>query len=339
MTTADVKSGVRQILANIARGVATIALTLSICSIFVSLAGQSPLVAGEALVRGAMGSPSRWAESLSKTIPLVMTGLGVAVSFRAGFWNIGGEGQFVMGALVATWLATKVLCPWPIVVLGGAIGGGAWSVLAGWLKVRRGAPEIISTIMLNYVALQLLTFAVQGPLQESAHAQPQSDVFPLRAQIPTLWPDSDLHDGIFIAIFAAGACWWLLFRTERGFLWRASGANALAARGMGIAPDTMALQAVALGGALCGMGGALEIAGATKQLGATAFGYGYTAIAVALLAGLHPLKILGTALLFGLLNAGGGGMERMANVPAVTVSIVIGVVLLAIGARPQRHRD
>jgi len=226
---------------------------------------------------------------------------------------------------------TKLSAPVPLVLLGGALAGAAWALLAGLLKTRRGAPEIITTIMLNYIALQLVSFAVQGPLQENARTQPQTDVLPIRAQLPTLLTEP-LHVGLFIALAAAGACWWLLFRTERGFLLRASGANPIAARAAGIKTESNIQFAVALSGALAGLGGAMEVAGATKQLGQGGFGYGYTAIAVALLADLNPLGVLPAALLFGVLSAGGGAMERTANVPAITVSVVIGVVILTVAA-------
>jgi ABC-type uncharacterized transport system permease subunit len=279
------------------------------------------------------------AESLSKSIPWVMTGLSVGIAFRAGFFNIGAEGQFLAGALVGTAMGTKFSMPVLLVLIGGALGGAVWAGLAGVLKTRRGAPEIITTIMLNYIALQLVAFAVQGPLQEEARTQPQSDVLPLQAQLPALIPDTTLHAGLVIALVCAVLCWWLLFRTERGFLMRAVGANPVAAQAAGIPGEPNTLRAVTLCGALAGLGGAMEIAGATKQLGQGGFGYGYTAIAVALLGNLNPLGVVPAALLFGMLNAGGGAMERSANVPAVTVSIVIGIVICAVAALPRlRHK-
>ncbi len=304
----------------------------------VMLAGRSPLEAGAALVQGAAGNPSRLAESLSKTIPLVMTGLSVALAFRAGFFNIGAEGQMLMGALAGAALGAKAQWPAGLVLLGGALAGAAWALLAGVLKVRRGAPEIITTIMLNYIALQLVAFAVQGPLQEAARTQPQTDVLPPQSQLPALLPDTNLHAGLLIVLACAGVCWWLLFRTERGFLWRAAGANPLAARGAGIDAGRQTLQAVALCGALSGLGGAMEVAGATKQLGMGGFGYGYTAIAVALLGALNPLGVLPAALLFGMLDAGGKAMERTAGVPSVAVSVVIGILIFALAVAPRLRR-
>lgn len=312
---------------------------LLLCAFLLWLAGQNPLVAGKALVLGAMGSKIRVAESLAKTIPLIMTGLGVALAFRAGFFNIGAEGQFLLGALAAAGLATK--SNWPVagVLLGGALAGAAWALLAGVLKTRRNAPEIITTIMLNYIALRIVEFAVRGPLQETARAQPQTDVLPARATLSALIPGTTLHSGLFLALFCAALCWWFLFKTERGFLLRASGENPIASRAAGIKVEREVLISVALSGALCGLGGAMEIAGATKQLSASEFGYGYTAIAVALLAGLHPLGIIPAALLFGMLSSGGGAMERSANVPAVAVSMVTGVLvcLLAVLTRWKRR--
>jgi simple sugar transport system permease protein len=324
----------RRLLYPLLAGLAALAL----CALVVMLAGADPLLAGRALVTGALGTESRRAECLAKTIPLVMTGLSVVLAFRVGFWNIGAEGQFLMGALAATALGTRTACSVPWVLLGGTVAGAMWAHLAGWLKVRRGAPEIITTIMLNYIALYLIEFFVQGPLQEQARSQPQSDVLAAAAQLPLLVADSTLHVGLVVAVACVLWCWWLLFRTERGFLMRAVGENPVAARVARIDVAGNTLLAVALSGALSGLGGAMEIAGATRQLSINGFGYGYTAIAVALLANLNPLGVVPAALLFGALSAGGGAMERTANLPAVTVSIVTGVLIFLVAALPRLRR-
>ena len=310
-------------------------IALAVCALAVAAAGQSPFVAARALIDGAVGSRERWAESLAKTIPLLFTGLGVLVAFRAGFFNIGAEGQFLVGALAASAVATRTPASWPLVLVSGAIAGSLWALIAGFLKTARGAPEIITTIMLNYIALATVQFAVSGPLQERARTQPQTDVFPLRAQLPALINGTNCHIGLVIAITCAGACWWLLFRTESGFTMRAVGSNPLASRAMKISSSTRSLQAVAIAGALSGIAGAAEIAGATRQMGLGGFGYGYTAIAVALLAGLNPLYAIPSALLFGMLSAGGGAMERSANVPAVTSYIVVGVLVFFAAVAPR----
>lgn len=323
-------------------------LGLLLCALFVRLAGKDPLAVGKALLEGSTGlqiqlnpwhltfSKSRFTESLAKTIPLVMTGLSVAVAFRAGFFNIGAEGQFLMGALAAAAVGTRSSLPMPFVLLAGAVAGAMWSLIAGVLKTWRGAPEIITTIMLNYIALSLVDFAVHGPLKERVPSpQPQSDVLPSAAQLPALFPNTTLHAGLFLAIIAVLGCWWLLFHTERGFLLRAVGSGPVAARTYGIKVTGNILFTVGLSGALAGLGGAMEIAGATHQLGLAGFGYGYTAIAVALLANLSPLGVMPAALLFGMLSAGGGAMERNTQVPAVTVSIITGIVICLAAALPR----
>jgi simple sugar transport system permease protein len=327
-------------------------LAFLISAIFVRLAGKSPLEAGQSLFQGATGLEihlrpwhvsfyaGRLAESLAKTIPLIMTGLSVAVAFRAGFFNIGAEGQFLMGALVATALGTRTGAGAPLLLVVGALAGAVWSLIAGVLKTWRGAPEIITTIMLNYIALQIVVFAVQGPLQERVeHPDPQTDMLPLHAQLSPLMPNTTLHSGLIVALVCAVACWWLLYRTERGFLFRAVGAGPVASQVHGINVERNVLYTVALSGAMAGLGGAMEIAGVTKYMVGQGFDYGYTAIAVALLAGLDPLAVVPAALLFGMLNAGGGSMERNTGVPAVTVSIIAGIIICLIAAIPRLRRS
>ena len=325
-----------------------LAIAVALCAFFVLLTGNNPVLAAQALARGALGTPRAVAESLAKTTPLIMTGLGVAVAFRAGFFNIGTEGQFLLGALTATALGTKFPLPWPLVLIGGALAGAFWAAIASWMKLRRGAPEIITTIMLNYVALQLVSFSLQIPdkpaaprgwLLETKAVQPLSDPIAPMSQLPSLMANTNLHAGLFIALLCAFGCWWFLFRSERGFLARAAGASPLAAKAAGIKTDQQIQFATALAGALAGLGGAMEIIGATKQLGLSAPGYGYTAIAVALLGDLNPLGLIPAALLFGALSAGGGAMERNASVPAVTVSLVVGVLVCAAALLPRLKKD
>lgn len=325
-----------------------IAAAFAICALFLLATGQNPITAGAALWDGALGSRVRLAESFAKTVPLLLTGLSVAVAFRAGFFNIGADGQFLIGALLATGIATKSGLPpkvlLPAAIVGGIIGGTLWAMIAGWLKFRRGAPEIITTIMLNYVAVALVAFSLQLPAQpggvhgwllESAQSQPQSDVLPQAAQLPALLAGTTLHAGAIIALLCALVGWWFFTRTEKGFLMRAAGSGERAARTAGIATSAQAYFAVGLCGALSGLAGALEICGATKQLSTGTPGYGYTAIAVALLANLHPIAMIPAAMLFGFLDAGGGAMERMAGVPAVMVSVITGVLICAVALLPR----
>jgi simple sugar transport system permease protein len=202
--------------------------------------------------------------------------------------------------------------------------------------------------MLNYVAIQMVAFSLQIPdkpgaahgwLLQKEGVQPVSDAIAAPSQLPSLVAYTNLHYGLFGALLCAFACWWFLFRSERGFLIRASGANPLAAQASGIQTNKQVLFATALCGALAGLGGAMEIAGATRQLGLNPPGYGYTAIAVALLGDLNPLGLLPAALLFGILSAGGGAMERNAGVPAVTVSLVVGVLVCCAALLPRLKKE
>ena len=214
----------------------------------------------------------------------------------------------------------------PAAVLAGAVGGALVASIAGWLRARRNVSEVISTIMLNFVAIQLVALAVQGPLQEAAGNYPKSDPLPEAALLPGL---GRLHVGILLAFALAGGVHLLVTRTALGFRMRAVGLSPRAAQFAGISPERHAVAVLALAGALAGLAGAFEVAGVTGQLySGLSPGYGYTAIAVALLARLEPLAVVPSALFFGALAAGAGAMQREAGVPAVVTQIVQGGVIL-----------
>jgi simple sugar transport system permease protein len=242
------------------------------------------------------------------------------------------EGQLLAGALFATAVATRLLAgapaalALPAVVFAGALGGALIGAIAGALRAGRGVSEVISTIMLNFVAIQLVALAVHGPLQEAAGAYPKSDPFPAAAMLPSF---GRLHLGIAFALAFALATQLLLFRTAAGLRMRAVGLSARAARFAGISPERYALATLALAGGLAGLAGAFEVAGVTGQLyEGISPGHGYTAIAVALLARLHPLAVIPSAFFFGGLEAGAGAMQREAGVPAVVTQVVQGVAIL-----------
>jgi simple sugar transport system permease protein len=293
-----------------------------------------------ALLSGSLGSAAGWVSTLRETAPLLVTGLAVALAFRGGVWNIGAEGQLLAGALCATAVATRLLegAPalllLPAAVLAGALGGALFGALAGLLRAARGVSEVISTILLNFVASSLVALAIHGPLQEAARAYPKSDPFP--AMLPSF---GRVHAGLLAALLLALLLYALLFRTPFGFRLRAVGLAPTAARFAGISPERIAVTTLALSGALAGFAGAVEVAGVTGQLyeGLSA-GTGYTAIAVALLARLHPLWVIPSALFFGALEAGAAAMQREAGVPAVVTQVVQGsVILLAAGVSIRRR--
>lgn len=305
---------------------------LMVAALGVALAGASPGVALTALIAGAFGDAAAWTATLLKAEPLLLTGLAVALAFRCGAWNIGAEGQLLVGALGATALATRIApnAPaWilmPGVILVGATCGAALAAIAGTLRATRGVSEVIATILLNFVAIQAVAWAVQGPLQEAAGAYPQSDALSAAARLPAI---GRLHAGVPLAVVMAIVVTWILFRTPLGFRLRAVGLSPLAARFAGIPAERHIVVSLVLSGALAGMAGAAEVAGVTGRLyEGLSPGYGYTAIAVALLARLHPLAVIPAALFFGGLEAGASAMQRTAGVPAVVTQVIQGLVVL-----------
>jgi simple sugar transport system permease protein len=291
-------------------------------------------------------------ETLVDTCPLLLTALSVVVAWRTGLFSIGAEGQLLMGALAATaiGLAGSRL-PGPLLsllmLLGGAAAGAGWGWIAGWMRVRRNVQEVISTIMLNYVALYLVRFMVEGPLQEKAHINQQSDMLPPGALfahlLPRTWSNdipTRLHSGFLLALLAVPAVWLLLFRTRDGFGMRVIGQNAEAARVGRFAVARLRLRAMVLSGALCGVAGVIELLGVTGRLYANfSPGWGYTAIPVALLGGLHPVGSLFSALFFGALTAGSGNLNRFAGVSSVVGDIIqASAVLAVVGARAWQAR-
>ena len=326
------------------RAALTAAAGLACVGALVAALGYAPLPALRALLAGALFGPSAWTATLLETAPLLLTGLAVALCFRSGVWNIGAEGQLLAGALTATALATRgpadapALLLAPALALSGAAGGALFGLVAGWLRASRGVSEVISTILLNFVAIQCVALAVQGPLQEAARAYPQSEAFPAGALLPAI---GRVHVGVAVALILAVAGQWLVFESAVGLRMRAVGLAPRAARFAGIRPERIAVGVLALGGALAGLAGAFQVAGVTGRLyEGLSPGYGYTAIAVALLARLEPLAVIPAALFFGALEAGAAAMQREAGVPAQATKVVQGVVILlsiALAAAPSRR--
>ena len=293
-----------------------------------------------ALVTGSVGS---WyalgSATLVRATPLILTGLAVAVAFRAGVFNIGAEGQFIAGATAAAAIglglsdAPRVFVLAAVLVTG-SVAGAAWASIAGVLRLRFHVLEVISTIMLNFVALYLVSFLVRGPLQEPTRIYPQTSALSVAAQLPRLGPTTRLHLGFVIAVLLCLATWWILRHTAAGFRLRAVGANPFAAQSAGqIDLARVTMRAFLASGALAGLAGAIEVSGITYALYENISpGYGYTAIAVALLARLDPIAILATGFTFGALESGAAAMQRDAGVPSVVVSVVEAGIILALVA-------
>jgi general nucleoside transport system permease protein len=293
-----------------------------------------------ALLSGAFGSWYAFGSgTLVRATPLILTGLAVAVAFRAGVFNIGAEGQFLMGAVAQATIALT-LHALPAVVLlplalgAGAVAGALWAGIAAVMRTRFHVLEVISTIMLNFVALYLVSYLVRGPLQEPTHIYPQTSSIADAARLPRFGSQTRLHLGFAIAIVACVAAWWAIKYSASGFRLRVVGANPFAARSAGlIDADRTATRAFLVSGALAGLGGAIEVAGVTFALYENISpGYGFTAIAVALLARLNPAAVIVTGIAFGALEAGAAAMQRDAGVPSVVVSVVEALIILALVA-------
>ncbi|HXX61140.1 MAG TPA: ABC transporter permease, partial [Candidatus Sulfotelmatobacter sp.] len=264
--------------------------------------------------------------------PLLLAGLGVAVGFRAGLFNIGAQGQFLLGALGAVWIGASLADASPVVViplalLVSVLVGAAWAGIAGYLKATSGAHEVVTTIMLNYVALALLSWLVAGPLRLTNSPQPVTAGVG-NAALPILI-GRDGHIGILIALAAVPLVWFLLHRTTIGFEIRSVGANADAARYAGMRPRFVILLTMALAGGLAGLAGGTTLLGLSQQMPA---GYsttvGFDAITVALLGRSNPWGVLPASILFGAMRAGAGSMQIQAGVPADLVYIIQAIILL-----------
>ena len=337
----------RSVARALAGGAALAAAALLLLTGLLAVTGQSPAPALAALWRGALGSPDAIiSATLVRATPLVLAGLAVALAFRAGVLNVGAEGQLLIGAAAAaavggalapTLGGVTVLAA----VVAGMAAGALWAGVAAVLRRRFGVLEVISTIMLNFVALSVVGYLVRGPLQEPTHVYPQSATLPPGARLPLLVPDSRLHVGFALAVAAAVGLWWTLRSTAAGFRVRAVGLNPTAAASAGLIDvPRVTARAFLASGALAGLAGAVEVTGVTFALYENLSpGYGYTAIAVALLAALDPLGVVATGLLFGALEAGASAMQRDAGVPASTVSVVEALlILLVLAAAPAAAR-
>lgn len=280
-------------------------------------------------------------ESLVSGTPLILTGLGIALAFRSGLFNIGGQGQVILGATVAGFLGYALPLP-PVVhmlvaALGGIIGGAIWAGIAGVLKAKTGANEVIVTIMLNSIAGYLLGYLLkQSWFTHTQSANPQSRTIDESAQMFLLLPlPFRLHFGFILAILATIFVWWLLERSTMGFEFKAVGANPHAARTAGISVAKVTILVMVIAGGLAGLGGAAQVLGTEHKLtGGIAGSIGFDAITVALLGRSKPLGTFLAGLLFGAFKAGGYLMQSQTGTPIDIVLVVQSVIVLLIAAPP-----
>jgi general nucleoside transport system permease protein len=324
--------------------IAGVAVLLGALLVFLTISGADAGVAAGAMVRGAFGSRyAFFSATLVRATPLILTGLAVAWAFSAGVFNIGVEGQFLVGASAAT--ATALAFPSAGILsllatlLAGAVAGALWAGVAAWLRARFSVLEVISTIMLNFLALQLLSYLVHGPLGDPNGIYPQSPSLSPATRMPHIIPNTRLHLGFVIALLACAVAWFVKTRMAAGFRLRLVGASPQAARIAGlVSVKRVTTLAFLVSGAIAGLAGAVEVTGVTYALyESISPGYGYTAIAVALLANLNPAAVIVSGIGFGALEAGAAAMQRDAGVPAVIASVIEALIILVL-ATAQRRR-
>ncbi|WP_232680890.1 ABC transporter permease [Nocardioides sp. R-C-SC26] len=282
-------------------------------------------------------------ETLKFSGPLIAAGLGVGLAFRAGLFNIGGRGQMLLAGAAAGWVAIDVDLPAPLLlplaIIAGMVAGALWAGLAGLLKARTGAHEVIVTIMLNYVGYFLVFYALsqQSLLQAPGTVNPKSLPIPKDAQMPRLLGDTyRLHLGFLLALVAVAVVWWILNRSALGYRFRAVGANPHAARTAGIDVGRTYIYAMLIAGALVGLAGTNQVLGTVTSgvAGDLDAGIGFDAITVALLGRSHPLGILGAGLLFGAFKSGGFAMQASEGIPVDIVLVIQSLIVLFIAAPP-----
>ena len=308
-------------------------------AVMLLLLDVNPFVAYAALIEGAFGSVSSITQSLVKATPLLLVGLGICIAFRASVINIGGEGQIILGALMATWfsLQFRTWPGWlllPATIMMSFMAGAAWGFIPGILKASLRVNEILTTIMMNFIALQLMNLLLRGPLMdpESVSAGTflaKSERLPEQVWLARLVPQTLLHTGMIFAVVLAVVVYIFLWRTTIGYRIRAVGLNPHAARYAGIKVPFYQALSLTLAGGFAGLAGSVEVIGVHHRLleGITS-GYGFSGIVAALFGGLHPLGTIPASYLFGSLLVGADKMQRAVQVPSALVDTIMGLVVL-----------
>jgi simple sugar transport system permease protein len=291
-----------------------------------------------ALFQGALGSEAAISETLVRATPLILAGLAVAFAFKAALFNIGANGQMIIGATAAAWVGFSLDAPgWvsiPAALLAGMAGGAVWGSIAGVLKATRGAHEVITTIMLNFIALYLLSYLLTtDTFLPAGQANPVSKPVLEQTRLPRFVSGERVDIGILLAVAAVVVVWWVLERSTFGFQVKAVGLNASAARYAGMRVATVTGLTMAIAGGLAGLGGTAVVVGTTGVLTGGAIGtLGFDAIAVALLGRSNPWGVLAAALLFGGLNAGAVQMQVETQIPVDIVVVIQALIILFVAA-------
>jgi ABC-type uncharacterized transport system permease subunit len=322
-----------------------ILVALVIGALVIQLAGANPLLAYYGLLVGAFGGPKEISETIVWTVPYIFAGLAVALGFKGGLFNIGAEGQLAFGAVASAWIGYALpgvlgveipaFIHIPLTVLGGCLAGAVWGGIPGWLKARTGGHEVINTIMMNYLALLLTSYLLNGPMKDPnpLNVIARTPSIALSARIPPIFADYRVHWGIVIGVAVAVLIWWLLYRTTFGFEVRTVGLNPDAARYAGIKVGRIIVATMALSGGLAGLAGAVEVTALNfRHELSFSLGYGFDAITVALLGRSHPLGVVAAAFLMGAMRSGATRMQFESQVPVDIISVIQALILMFVAA-------
>lgn len=329
----------KNILKSIYMPAFAVLIAIIIGSIIMLATGFNPITAYASLFIGAFGNIDNIANTLANAVPLIITGLGVAIAFNAGLFNIGAEGQYWIGAIVGTWVGYNFNgLPWyihiPFALIAAMIAGGLWGgIVPGFAKAYTGAHEVITTMMMSYVAIYLSHYLLEfGPMMQKGSV-PQSPLIKNSAVLPTLIGGTQLSYGIFIAIIAALFVYWLMYKTVWGYEMRAVGFNQRASKYAGMNVPFNIVLSLSLSGIFAGLAGAVQVMGVQHRLyDSFTSGYGYTAIVVSLLAKNNPIGVIFAALLFAALGTGSQYMQLNAQVPGQLTDVITGLIIFFVAA-------
>ncbi|MPM66339.1 hypothetical protein SDC9_113246 [bioreactor metagenome] len=310
---------------------ASVLLAFVIGAIIIAALGGSPVQAVAYLFKGAFGTPNNIASTLVKATPLIFTGLCACFAYRCGVFNLGGEGQFIMGSIATCWVASTWGIEGPgatlLCLLFGAVAGGLWGAIPGILKITRGLNEMIVSIMLNYVAALFMGLLYTSVLREGN--VPQTAAVPDATQLQRIFPDLRVTWGIVIALAVAAVVQYFLFSTSKGFQLRAVGLNMTAAEFNGFSVKKYILYSFIVSGALAGLGGSVELLGTQYRLiSGYAVGYGFDGVAMALIAQLNPVATVVVAYFFAVLRTGANTMQAGTGVPTSVIGIIQALVIV-----------
>jgi simple sugar transport system permease protein len=333
-TSSQVVSRISRLWRSASVPVTAVLLALFIGAIILLLSGANPIEAYLALYKGAFGSQQAFGRTLEKATPLILGGLAVAFAFKAGLFNIGGQGQLLLGAIISAYLGFALtglpfIIHMPLALLGGALAGALYGALPGALRTYTGAHEVITTIMLNFIAINITDYLADGPWKDSGivtrtPAIQESAAIPIWGNIPA---------GFFIAVFVAIAMWFLLYKTPLGYEIRTVGLNSFAAQYAGIRVSAIIILTMTISGALAGLGGSIETLGVVGRFQpGFNVGLGFDGITIALLAKTSPIGVIPAALLVGAMQAGSSQMQFDANVPFQIIDVIQALILFFVSA-------